>query len=346
MDLKRSKDNQWYIEVPKEPVWIRAAVHRMMTVFIDVTGQSGVLKKRMKALPAINETNKNQVIFGAKNDGDIKPWLDELNKRILFEGKIRAYWNVPAFMETGYLEQGDIDLLKNNSACFTYGKMTSRNYQQLDIRQQVASFSTNYKKIPWDRERYKNMTTERKISDKVRFMYIRNFDKAPVGCIAYRILLGENEQTVKYGVSFCNPRDHFNPERARKIASERMEDLKKRNTSISFVAPREMPLGDLMLRLLVHAQTVLGFKPEPRRVSIKVAARDDSDAVLNRVEEQVQKNANALTGPEALFEMVYNRSHKSGFSSRIFDRKIEGVKPDLFFEYKSPAPKKMGQLQK
>src|SRR5574343_1107757 len=58
----------------------------------------------------------------------------------------------------------------------------------------------------------------------VRFMYVRDEKKCPVGCLAYRIEKDSTtgEVNVTYGLSTHNPVDTFDRSRARLIAEGRL----------------------------------------------------------------------------------------------------------------------------
>lgn len=55
-------------------------------------------------------------------------------------------------------------------------------------------------------------------SDKVRYMFLRNADGSPCGCLAISI----DNNLVSYGLSTLNPRDKFNRKLARSIARDRL----------------------------------------------------------------------------------------------------------------------------
>jgi len=56
----------------------------------------------------------------------------------------------------------------------------------------------------------------------IRYFYVRNNDKHPIGCLAMEA--NSNGRTVSYALSTANPKDDFNKARARSIASARLCD--------------------------------------------------------------------------------------------------------------------------
>jgi butyrate kinase len=57
------------------------------------------------------------------------------------------------------------------------------------------------------------------MSDKIRFMFLRDTKSRPIGCIAMMVNTGG---TIQYGLSVLNPVDTFNRKTARKLAAGSM----------------------------------------------------------------------------------------------------------------------------
>lgn len=64
-----------------------------------------------------------------------------------------------------------------------------------------------------------------KVNANTSFFYVRNRDKFPVGCVAFKTLTDiNNNLVVKYGYSVYNPKDEFNKWNARAQAESRLND--------------------------------------------------------------------------------------------------------------------------
>jgi hypothetical protein len=65
------------------------------------------------------------------------------------------------------------------------------------------------------------------MSDSARLVYIRDENKFPVGCIAFKV----NGDVIQFGYSIWNPKDKYNRSIARKIAMGRLEGKKDKQPS-------------------------------------------------------------------------------------------------------------------
>ncbi len=85
---------------------------------------------------------------------------------------------------------------------------------------------------------------------KVKYLYIRDKNRFPVGCIAYIIHRG----IINYGLSTYNPRDKFNKQWARDIACARLTTKPKGFAVSTDEHPNDV-LADLLTLLHKNKET-------------------------------------------------------------------------------------------
>lgn len=172
------------------------------------------------------------------------------------------------------------------------------------------------------------------MSNNIRFMYVRNLTKTPVGCIAYCVTRDGESSTVDFVVSFCNARDHFDSRLAREIARARFEnprsdpDAKPASKKYQFTVDSKMKFSDIVSRLLVQTNNLLGKMPRNKQVHLSARQNEKPEILARRV--SLLLNKQIYSGPECLYQMVYWLNHPSGFARKILDKKIAGADLDLF----------------